>query len=227
MSPPIFPHKCLAFHGPMLYEAKTIKIWDPVEKTVRTKASENSTDGYATKGDIPNDLPPELETKIAFYIHYKGWKSTWDEWVSEDRVLTWNEENLRTQKELKQMALAAASKKRHGAASSVAISVVTDGHHHLPGNMSSSSGSSGSGVGSSKDYANGSLHDDRGSEGSTRKRDGSYKDDGSHPGRTFKRARGGDPDFEKVCFQLIVLFIDSVYLLTTDLFHFFFFCYLG
>lgn len=130
MAPPSFPHKCLAFHGPMLYEAKIIKIWDPEEKTVRTKASENSAEGYATKGNVPNELPPELENKIAFYIHYKGWKSTWDEWVSEDRVLTWNEENLRTQKELKQMALAAASKKRHGTASSVAISVVADSHHY-------------------------------------------------------------------------------------------------
>lgn len=204
MAPPSFPHKCLAFHGPMLYEAKIIKIWDPEEKTVRTKASENSAEGYATKGNVPNELPPELENKIAFYIHYKGWKSTWDEWVSEDRVLTWNEENLRTQKELKQMALAAASKKRHGTASSVAISVVADSHHYPPGSSSASSGSSAGLNGTDgKGNTNGSSHNNHekglaGLDSMSKKRDGSYKDDNSNLGRASKRARGVDMELEKV-----------------------------
>lgn len=197
MAPQTFPHKCLAFHGPMLYEAKTIKIWDPEAKTVRTKASETSGEAYASKGEIPIDLPPELEHKIAFYIHYKGWKSTWDEWVSEDRVLAWNEENLRTQKELKQMALAAASKKRHGTASSVSISVVTGGHHH----MESASGDLKEDV-----IANGSVQDDgeaRGSPGvdSTKKRESSYNDT-AHSGRSTKRVRGVDMELENVCSTL-------------------------
>lgn len=34
-------------------------------------------------------------------MHYKGWKQTWDEWVAQDRVLQWNEENLQKQKDLK------------------------------------------------------------------------------------------------------------------------------
>lgn len=195
MAPQSFPYKCLAFHGPMLYEAKTIKIWGPEEKTVRTKASENSPQGYLSKGSVPSDLPPELEKKIAYYIHYKGWKSTWDEWVSEDRVLAWNEENLRTQKELKQMALAAASKKRHGAASSVAISVVADNYSHGTGLSPASEGST------AVNDTNGHSHNDKGSTGETaaKKREGS-KEDATHFGRASKRARGIDMDLEKVSF---------------------------
>lgn len=128
MTVPTFPQKCLAFHGPMLYEAKTLLIYDPDTKTAYTKPvaeataaaiaagdadAESKVDGY---GEVPPDMPEELEDKVGYYIHYKGWKSTWDEWVSDERVLAWNEENLRTQKELKQMALAAANKKKSSSA---------------------------------------------------------------------------------------------------------------
>ncbi|ODQ66960.1 MRG-domain-containing protein [Nadsonia fulvescens var. elongata DSM 6958] len=88
--------KCLAFHGPLLYEAKILKAHNGKS---------------AVKKDEFSDLPVELTTKIAYFIHYKGWKSTWDEWVPEDRVLAWNEENIRTQRELKQAALALTKKK--------------------------------------------------------------------------------------------------------------------
>lgn len=139
MAPPTFPQKCLAFHGPMLYEAKTLRIYDPETKTTyykggatiepnstnnntntnnnnNTTAHNNNNNGSTTTSPAtdgpPVDLPKELQDNVAYFIHYKGWKSTWDEWVSDERVLAWNEENLRTQKELKQMALAAASKKK-------------------------------------------------------------------------------------------------------------------
>lgn len=94
----------------MLYEAKAMRIYNPETKMTYTKSPGDSATP-ATEG-APADLPPELNDKYSYYIHYKGWKSTWDEWVSDERVLAWNEENLRTQKELKQMALAAASKKK-------------------------------------------------------------------------------------------------------------------
>lgn len=222
MAPPPFPHKCLAFHGPMLYEAKTLKIWDPEKKTVRTKASESNAEGYASKGEIPNDLPPELEKSTAFYIHYKGWKSTWDEWVNKERVLEWNDENLRTQKELKQMALAAASKKKHGTASSVAISVIADGSNHHSGAAASGSGAGGA----NGDSNRGSHGDERRSlstEPVSKKREGSHKDDGAHLGRSSKRGRGVDMELEKVCiFYFILFYLKICISLTTN--HFYFLC---
>ncbi|VVT50619.1 uncharacterized protein SAPINGB_P002824 [Magnusiomyces paraingens] len=207
MAPPSFPHKCLAFHGPMLYEAKTIKIWDPEEQTVRTKSSETSGEPYFTKDEIPSDLPPELETKVAYYIHYKGWKSTWDEWVSDDRVLAWNEENLRTQKELKTIALAAANKRRQGTGS-VAISVVSGSHNGPNGSSVPDNVINGdSAHDNSANGHHGDCDDDpdgitRGSPSvdhvaGTKRRESSHKDEVVHSGRTTKRGRNLDLDLEK------------------------------
>ncbi|GES81369.1 MRG-domain-containing protein [Rhizophagus clarus] len=68
----------LCFHGPLLYEAKILKAenWGP----------EDSESG---------DIGPH------YYVHYKGWKKTWDEWVPEERVVKHNEANLMRQKQLK------------------------------------------------------------------------------------------------------------------------------
>ena len=191
MAPPTFAQKCLAFHGPMLYEAKTLKIYDPETRTTYTKATaEAATAAIAAKGvapdsetanataaevaseGVPNDLPSELQDKMAYYIHYKGWKSTWDEWVSDERVLAWNEENLRTRKELMQIALAAANKKK------------------------SAANSGGLGFGGGGDSAGGGGHADGGGSG-LKRREGGMKDE-LHGGRTAKRGRGPELDLEKV-----------------------------
>lgn len=37
-----------------------------------------------------------------FLIHYQGWNKSWDEWVPIERILKYNEENLKKQKELKE-----------------------------------------------------------------------------------------------------------------------------
>ncbi|KAJ1667129.1 Esa1p-associated factor [Coemansia sp. RSA 1813] len=80
--------RILCFHGPLLYEAKVIKaeLWD------------------GRDADTPDPGPH-------YFVHYKGWKQTWDEWVDESRALKFNEENLATQKALRQAALQAAKKK--------------------------------------------------------------------------------------------------------------------
>lgn len=36
---------------------------------------------------------------VKYYIHYAGWSKNWDEWVGETRVLKFNEENVKLQKE--------------------------------------------------------------------------------------------------------------------------------
>ncbi|KAJ1996232.1 Esa1p-associated factor [Coemansia spiralis] len=80
--------RILCFHGPLLYEAKVVKaeMWD-------------GRDADAS------DPGPH------YFVHYKGWKQTWDEWVDESRALKFNEENLAKQKALKQAALQASKKK--------------------------------------------------------------------------------------------------------------------
>ncbi|ORY01480.1 MRG-domain-containing protein [Basidiobolus meristosporus CBS 931.73] len=68
--------KILCYHGPLLYEAKVLQCewWEGNE---------------------------QVEEGGHYYVHYKGWKQTWDEWVPESRVLKYNEENLATQAALK------------------------------------------------------------------------------------------------------------------------------
>lgn len=78
--------RILCYHGPLIYEAKILKseVWD------------------------------ETNTKTAvvgphFFVHYKGWKQTWDEWVPVQRLLKYNEANVALQKALMSQASAAAS----------------------------------------------------------------------------------------------------------------------
>ncbi|WVF65329.1 hypothetical protein IAT40_000055 [Kwoniella sp. CBS 6097] len=58
----------LAYHGPLLYEARIIlaENWDESNTLLGT-------------------VGPH------YFIHYKGWKTTWDEWVPEQRLLKLNE----------------------------------------------------------------------------------------------------------------------------------------
>ncbi|GAA5857196.1 hypothetical protein JCM8547_009364 [Rhodosporidiobolus lusitaniae] len=69
--------KVLCFHGPLMYEAKILKAeyWEP---------------GKTKSG----------QTGPHYFVHYKGWKQTWDEWVPEDRLNKYNEEGIRKQKML-------------------------------------------------------------------------------------------------------------------------------
>ncbi|KAG9299537.1 hypothetical protein G9A89_020708 [Geosiphon pyriformis] len=69
----------LCFHGPLLYEAKVLKaeIW--------------------TLGDSEiGNIGPH------YYVHYKGWKASYDEWVPNARVLKYNQDNLQEQTRLKE-----------------------------------------------------------------------------------------------------------------------------
>ena len=100
--------RVLCYHGPMIYEAKILKIdnWD--ETTTRS-----------------GSIGPH------FFVHYKGWKQTqvsvtlppggarflmflgycrWDEWVPAARLLKYNETNLELAKTLKNASTASTSK---------------------------------------------------------------------------------------------------------------------
>ena len=45
---------------------------------------------------------------IRYFLHYQGWSKKWDEWVDARRMMVYNEENLKMQKEHN-------AKKRHAA----------------------------------------------------------------------------------------------------------------
>ncbi|CAG0881359.1 unnamed protein product [Cyprideis torosa] len=63
--------KVLCYHGPLIYEAKVLRR------------------EFQTTDNI-----------WEYFVHYSGWKSKWDEWVPEDRVLKYNDENLVKKKEV-------------------------------------------------------------------------------------------------------------------------------
>ncbi|CAL1702403.1 unnamed protein product [Somion occarium] len=78
--------RVLCYHGPLIYEAKVLKVenWD------------ETTTKLGTVG--PH-----------YFVHYKGWKQTWDEWVHPTRLLKLNESNLALQKTLQQANAAATA----------------------------------------------------------------------------------------------------------------------
>jgi len=78
--------RILCYHGPLVYEAKILKAetWDETNTKLST-------------------VGPH------FFVHYKGWKQTWDEWVPITRLLKFNDTNVQLQKALMAQASAAAS----------------------------------------------------------------------------------------------------------------------
>ncbi|XP_014236585.1 mortality factor 4-like protein 1 [Trichogramma pretiosum] len=75
--------RVLCFHGPLIYEAKCLKV------------------------HIPKDKP------VKYLIHYAGWNKNWDEWVPESRVLKYNDSNVQRQKDVERAHIAqTASKKK-------------------------------------------------------------------------------------------------------------------
>ncbi|KAJ3244627.1 Esa1p-associated factor [Chytriomyces hyalinus] len=68
--------RILCFHGPLLYEAKVLKT------------------------DFRHGKANPAENGPHYFIHYKGWKQTWDEWVPESRTLKYNDQNLKRQSDL-------------------------------------------------------------------------------------------------------------------------------
>ncbi|EGO23073.1 hypothetical protein SERLADRAFT_471761 [Serpula lacrymans var. lacrymans S7.9] len=78
--------RVLCYHGPLVYEAKILK----------TETWDESNTKLGTVG--PH-----------FFVHYKGWKQTWDEWVPIQRVLKFNETNVALQKALQAQATAVNS----------------------------------------------------------------------------------------------------------------------
>ncbi|CAD5118689.1 DgyrCDS7372 [Dimorphilus gyrociliatus] len=73
--------KLLCYHGPLLYEAKCLKI------------------------------DAEEGKSIKYYVHYNGWNKSWDEWVPESRILKPNDQNIQKMKDLETSQLKKGSSK--------------------------------------------------------------------------------------------------------------------
>ncbi|KAJ5637697.1 Chromatin modification-related protein eaf3 [Penicillium lividum] len=59
--------KVLCFHHDILYEAKIL--------------------------DLRHKDASDKKSPFEYLVHYKGWKNTWDDWVLEDRLRKWSDEN--------------------------------------------------------------------------------------------------------------------------------------
>ncbi|KAL1969524.1 hypothetical protein VTN77DRAFT_8962 [Rasamsonia byssochlamydoides] len=88
--------RVLCFHHEILYEAKIL--------------------------DIRHTDPEDRKSPYEYLVHYKGWKNTWDDWVPQDRLRKFTEENRELAATLRRDAEAAlrqrsghkGSKKRAG-----------------------------------------------------------------------------------------------------------------
>jgi len=54
------------------------------------------------KGEIWENKSIPEENGPHYFVHYKGWKQTWDEWVPEERILKFTQENLELKNSLKE-----------------------------------------------------------------------------------------------------------------------------
>eukprot|EP00339_Tiarina_fusa_P001814 CAMPEP_0116999372 /NCGR_PEP_ID=MMETSP0472-20121206/2100_1 /TAXON_ID=693140 ORGANISM="Tiarina fusus, Strain LIS" /NCGR_SAMPLE_ID=MMETSP0472 /ASSEMBLY_ACC=CAM_ASM_000603 /LENGTH=309 /DNA_ID=CAMNT_0004698771 /DNA_START=13 /DNA_END=942 /DNA_ORIENTATION=+ len=70
--------KIFAFHQSMLYEAKILKV------EMRNKMNSTRKEMY-------------------YFIHYQGWKTKWDEWVNDSRILKYTDQNRDFQRQMREL----------------------------------------------------------------------------------------------------------------------------
>ncbi|WFD18719.1 Esa1p-associated factor [Malassezia caprae] len=123
--------KVLCFHGPLIYQAKVrSSSHSQILLAENWKESDNQSGA----------------TGPHYFVHYQGWKKTWDEWVPEMRLLKLNEENLARQK-----ALVDAQKAEAAAAAAVAAAHEQGARSKADGRRApSSAGAAGGGRGSKR-----------------------------------------------------------------------------
>lgn len=103
--------RCLAYHGPMLYEAKILRIWNPASQTVllmqdgqEVSVSMNHKEELSEEERAIGGVPEALVDQECYFVHYQGWKSTWDEWIGLGRIHEYNEGNLALKQKLSEDA---------------------------------------------------------------------------------------------------------------------------
>lgn len=95
MEQPFRPgNQVLAYHGPLVYEAKVLKYHEVGSSVVDIGEGKNEP-------VTQNKIPKFLTEVNAYYLHYKGWSPKWDEWVSNERIMEYNDDNLGLSRELR------------------------------------------------------------------------------------------------------------------------------
>lgn len=83
--------KVLVYQGPLLYDAKITKKFDPINQKV-SYYDEKRKESLSVAPD--KKFPNKFLSNVCYMIHYNGWNVKWDEWVLPSRVLEANSENL-------------------------------------------------------------------------------------------------------------------------------------
>lgn len=118
-----------------------------------------------------------------YFVHYQGWKKTWDEWVPEERLLKHTEENVARQKALvdaqkAEAAAAAAVAAAHAAEQTNARSKKEESRKAAAAAAATATSASGSATGSSTNSSGATSGATSGSgRGSKRSRDASDADE--------------------------------------------------
>lgn len=77
--------KVFVYQGPMLYEARIIKSYDPTtQKIQEVKLVQPSN----------KKLPKQMADQETYLVHYLGWNSKWDEWVMLERMMAINNDSI-------------------------------------------------------------------------------------------------------------------------------------
>lgn len=77
--------KVLCFHGDLMYEAKITDL--------RSASDHSNTNAATIKAD-----------DAQYRVHYKGWKASWDDWVLQDRMRKFTDDNKALAAQLQQAA---------------------------------------------------------------------------------------------------------------------------
>lgn len=82
--------KVYVFQGPMLYDARICRTFDPITQKVHYYDEKRREDMYVSPD---KKFPTEMLTEKCYMVHYSGWNVKWDEWVLTDRIKEVNNEN--------------------------------------------------------------------------------------------------------------------------------------
>lgn len=87
--------KVLVYQGPLLYDAKIAKTYDPLIQKI-SYYDEKKKEVITTSPD--KKFPDKYLSEVVYRVHYNGWNVKWDEWVDLARMMPDTKEN-RTLKE--------------------------------------------------------------------------------------------------------------------------------
>ncbi|GME82153.1 unnamed protein product [Ambrosiozyma monospora] len=91
-------NRALVYQGPLLYEAKVLKVYQPDTQLIKYKTERH---GELKESKPTAKFPSKYKSTKVYFVHYLGWSNKWDEWVLPSRMMEKNTESLLLQKNLK------------------------------------------------------------------------------------------------------------------------------